>query len=538
MSIKSYNVLVVSILLFSVQPTRLFAQSADIVLINGKIFTADAKQPFVQALAIKGHKILAVGSNVAINKLATTKTKKVDLQGRTVVPGFNNAHDHPGWDAPIGKSYSYTEFNPAGPGKAAVLDSIARLAKTAKPREWISGMIGTAILFDTSMRTALDSIAPNNPVVLQIWWGHGQVINGKALETIGLSDNDKDPVGGWYIRSGSGKISGVQENAEAPLWFALTQSEPENLIKGMQSFGQQQVRAGITTVQYMGTGFKGAEAIHILGKANLPHRTRMISWPLSTSGGRQLKDWNIGNAQPTSLSYFSGVKYIIDGTPMEQNSLNKKPYKEGGTWYGRLNYPVDTMRQILQEALADDRQLMLHITGDSSFAIVLSLMKQLAKGEVWKSKRVRIEHNNTPTITEAEVKDVRELGLIMMHTPKYCQGSPVRSLIEKGITVGIAPDGTTNPFWDIMVVTSQQTNPKENITREQAVIAYTKTNAYAELKEKEKGTLTKGMLADLAVLSQDIFTISTERLPATTSIMTIVDGKIVHQQPNSTSPGK
>ncbi|MDN3654082.1 amidohydrolase family protein [Ferruginibacter paludis] len=92
-----------------------------------------------------------------------------------------------------------------------------------------------------------------------------------------------------------------------------------------------------------------------------------------------------------------------------------------------------------------------------------------------------------------------------MHTPKFAFDSPIRSLLTEGILVGISPDGTTNPFWDIMVITSQQANPDENISIEQAVIAYTKTNAFAEFKENEKGMLVKGMLADLTVLSQDIF---------------------------------
>jgi predicted amidohydrolase YtcJ len=509
---------------------NIFAQSADIILVNGKIFTADTTQLYVQALAIKGNRILTVGSNSEIEKLATTNTKRIDLNGKTVVPGFNDAHDHPAWDAPIGKHFTYSEMNPAGLSKAAVLDSVARLAKLAQPNEWISGLIGTMVLFDTSMRTALDSIAPENPVALQIWWGHGLIVNGKALKASGISDGDKDPVGGWYIRNSTNKISALQENAEAPVWFTLINSEPENLIKIMRSFAQLQLQNGITTIQYMGSGFKEKEASAILQKANIPQRIRIIAWPLSTSSGRLLSEWKDDNIHPTLLTSISGIKYIIDGTPLEQNSLNKKPYGTGGNQYGRLNYPVDTIKQFLKEALVSNRQLMMHITGDSSMAIVLSLMKQLASDDMWKSKRVRIEHNHTPNITPAEVKDVKDLGLLMMHTPKYCQSSPIRSLLEKGITVGISPDGTTNPFWDIMVITSQQTNPSENITRVQAVIAYTKTNAFAEFKEKEKGTLTKGMLADLAVLSQDIFTIPTEQLPATKSILTIVDGKIVYQQ--------
>ncbi len=538
MRTKSFKPLAFFILLCTAKPSTIFSQSADIILTNGKIFTSDAKQLYVQALAIKGNRILASGSNTAIIKLVTAKTKRIDLQGRTVVPGFNDAHDHLGWLSPVGIGFNYTEMNPAGLSKAAVLDSITRLTKMAKPNQWISGWIGTSVLFDTTMRAALDSTTPGNPVVLQVWWGHGQVVNRKALEASEIFDKDKDPVGGWYVReSARGEITAIQENAEVPVWNAWLGSDYKGQLTGLRFFSDKQLKAGITSVQQMSSSFNAAESIRFFKAANLPQRIRIIAWPRSTESGRKLPEWNV-NSNPTPLANISGVKYVIDGTPLEQNALNKKPYVKDSPLYGRLNYPVDTIKQILKEALSSHRQLIMHITGDSTMAIVLSLMKQLASGEVWKTKRVRIEHNSTSNITDAEIKDVKDLGLLMMHTPKYCQTSPIRSLVEKGIVVGISPDGTTNPFWDIMVITSQQSNPSENITREQAVIAYTKINAFAEFKENEKGTLTKGMLADLAILSQDLFTIPTEQLPAIQSVLTIVDGKIVYQQPNTVTPKK
>src|SRR5690606_13540415 len=144
------------------------------------------------------------------------------------------------------------------------------------------------------------------------------------------------------------------------------------------------------------------------------------------------------------------------------------------------------------------------------------------------------EHNcvgeyGTGNISAGNRKILKDLGILVMHTPKFCMGSPMRSLLDSGIIVGISPDGTENPFAEIMLMTSTHSNPKENLTLEQALIAFTKTNAYAEFKEKEKGTLTKGMLADLVVLSQDIFTIPIEKLTETKSVMTMVDGKIVYQ---------
>jgi predicted amidohydrolase YtcJ len=251
--------------------------------------------------------------------------------------------------------------------------------------------------------------------------------------------------------------------------------------------------------------------------------------------GRQLSDWTTEEMTPTPLTYLTGIKYVIDGSPMEQNALKSVPYPGRPDWYGRFNYPIDTMRQIFREALSTERQLMMHITADSSFGVVLSLMKEQGSAEQWRAKRVRIEHNcvgedKTGNISAANRQTLKELGILMMHTPKFCMGSPLRSLLDSGIIIGIAPDGTDNPFVEIMLMTSTHANPKENLTREQAVIAFTKTNAFAEFREKEKGMLTKGMLADLAVLSQDIFTIPSQQLPATRSVLTIVNGEIVYEQ--------
>jgi predicted amidohydrolase YtcJ len=524
-----YQLLLMFVLLLDFQQSS--AQKADIILINGKIFTSDTNKLYVQALAIKGNKILATGNNAVIEKLASSKTKKIDLKGRTVVPGFNDQHDHAAFGfsaAPL--TFDHIEFSVDGLSKTAVLDSIAKLLVNAKPGQWIEGKIGTNVLFDTSMRRSLDSIAPNNPVELQVAWGHGIVTNQKGLEAAVLSDALKDPVGGWYDRNGDGKISAVQQNAQIPFWIAINTANPNTVIRFMEEFGQKQLRGGITSTLFMGTGFTHSLATSILQKANIPQRLRIVAWPRSTSEGRQVSEWPIAETHPTPMSTISGIKYCIDGTPLEGNSLRSKPYHQRGNGNGRLNYPVDTLRQMIREALTTKRQLLMHITADSSFGIVLDLIKASGTEAQWKPLRVRIEHNGVGDPTNDQRKIIKEYGIMMMHTPKFCMDSPVRSLMGDGILVGISPDGTTNPFWDMMVITGQQTDPDENITIEQAVIAYTKTNAYAEFKEKEKGMLVKGMLADLAVLSQDIFTIPVDRLPVTRSLLTMIDGKIVYEE--------
>jgi hypothetical protein len=507
-----------------------FTQSADIIFTNGKIFTANKKQLYVQALAVKGNKILATGTNAAIKKLSSAKTKKIDLNGKTVVPGFNDQHDHFAFAISAAPhTFDRVEFSVPGLSKAAVLDSIARLLVNAKPSQWIEGKIGTTIFSDTSMRRSLDSIAPDNPVLLQVMWGHGIVTNLKGLQAAGLSDGVKDPVGGWYERNSDGNISGVQQNAEEPFRIAINVSYPEAIIRPMEEFSQEQLRGGITSTLLMATGFTHSLVTSTLQHANIPQRLRIVAWPRSTPDGRQTFEWPLAKTQPTPTSTISGIKYVIDGTPFEGNSLRSKPYHHRGNGNGRLNYPLDTLRQIIREALDTKRQLLMHITGDSSFGIVLNLIRESGTAAQWQPLRVRIEHNDVGNPTKKQRKIIKDYGIMMMHTPKFAIYSPLHSLMSDGILVGISPDGTTNPFWDMMMVISQQVNPSENISIEQAVIAYTKTNAFAEFKEREKGMLVKGMLADLAVLSQDIFTIPSQRLPATKSVLTMIDGEIVYQ---------
>jgi len=130
---------------------------------------------------------------------------------------------------------------------------------------------------------------------------------------------------------------------------------------------------------------------------------------------------------------------------MSENALRTVPYYPG--WYGRLNYPEDTMKQIFREALSGDRQLMMHVTADSSFSRILSLMKQTGIPAAWRPKRVRIEHNCVGYISPDQQSAIRNMGILIMHTIKYCDNSQITEFLKNGIQVGISPDGVTNPFF-------------------------------------------------------------------------------------------
>ena len=506
-------------------------QGPDLILLHGKIFTGDTARRYVEALAIKGHKILATGTTRAMQQLATAHTKVLDMHGKTVVPGFNDAHDHLGWLLPSKNTY-LTEFSVPGLSKPAATDSLVRLVRNAAPGQWLCGTIGLTVFRDPTVRRSfLDSLAPHNPVVLAVQWGHGMVVNSAALRTLGIADTAADPLGGWYERqAGTRQLSGaLYEYAQFPFWQAVAIANPRALVEGLRAHAREELSLGITTVQNLSSTLQGDAARRYFAEAALPLRTRIIAMPGTTPKGRSLHEWPApAKAGSGGLTYYSGIKYVVDGTPLEQTALRTTSYPGRPGWYGRLNFPPDTLRRILQEALTGNRQLLLHVTGDSATGLVLRLMKSLAPPETWQRHRVRIEHGMG--ITAAVVRDVKALGIVVVLTPQYGLRSPLRSWMALGIPLAIGPDDDINPFLGIWRVTTQHA-PGENLSREQALIAYTHGGAYAEFAETTKGTLQPGMLADLAVLSQDVFSVPASQLPAIRSVLTVLNGKIVYQAP-------
>ncbi|WP_177204764.1 amidohydrolase [Hymenobacter arizonensis] len=522
------------------------AQTApDYVLTGGKVFTADVARPYVQALAVRGERIVAVGTTAQIAKLAGPRTRRIDLQGRTVVPGFNDAHSHL---PPGGASAHYIAFPKAdllsGPSAAQVMDTLAALVRTLPPGTLLQGEIGLQVLQDPKLRRAqLDQIAPKHPVVLHAPWGHGSVANSEALRLMNISDNDAAPVGGTYGRvENSPRLNGLlNEYGEWAGLRVLNSRLPDSTwVRRLRAYGAESLRLGLTSVQDMAGNLPPDQTIRVVKAAQLPLRHRIIALPMATSRGINHREWASVARQPTALARVEGVKYILDATPLEGGALMRRPYPGRPGWHGQLNFPVDTVRQMLRRALTSSQPLMLHIVGDSSASLVLRLMSQMAPDSAWRRKRVRFEHGDgvAPDL-HARAK---ALGIVVVQNPSHYINPAVdkqhalapilaasfRSLLESGVAFALGSDGPSNPFLNILFATTLA-DPKEVLTREQAVRAYTTGSAYAEFQEKDKGTLSVGKLADLAVLSQDIFTVPPPALPGTVSELTMVGGKVVYE---------
>jgi predicted amidohydrolase YtcJ len=524
--------LALSLCVLPAEGQRSRERRADVVLTGGRVFTADPSHPWAEAVAIRGDRIIAVGTLAEVRRLMGRATHEIPLGGRVVIPGINDAHDHVGEVAMPGEFRTSASPTP-DPTLAQVLDSVRAVAARTPSGRWIKATIGLGILNDAgARRDALDRVAAGHPVLLWSWWGHGAVLNTAALRSLGIAEGAADPLGGWYERDATGRLTGrLDEYAEWGAMRQLYSTFPERtIVAGLEAFADSSLRLGVTTVQDMAGYFDPMLTTRAFRDARLPIRVRLIQWPIPDARGRNEREWNAVPRTPAPRVAVSGRKWVLDGTPIEQNALMRRPYAGRPGWYGRLDFPLDTVRAILAGALTPGAaQLALHIVGDSTTELVLSAMESLAPDSVWRARRVRFEHGNG--VVGAQVERVRRLGVIIAQ-PRG--GAPLRSWMAAGIALAYGSDNLRNPFYNMMVATTGQGgDPAEALTREQAVVMYTRGSAYAEMAEQEKGMLAPGMLADLAVLSQDIFTVPSQALPATTSVLTIIAGRVVRSTAGS-----
>ncbi len=501
----------------------------DLVLTGGKVFTADSTHPWAEALAIRGNRIMAVGTTEAIRRLARRATHEIALGGRVVIPGINDAHDHVG-DVPVGVAFRTSTTPTPDPTLAEVLDSLRVVAARAPAGAWLTTTVGLRVLDDsTARRSTIDTVGGGHPVLLWTWWGHGAVLSTAALRALGIADSATDPLGGWYERDAAGRLTGrLDEYAEWGALRRLYSTLPEHaVVAGLKAFADSSLRMGVTTVQDMAGYIDPRLTIRAFRDAHLPIRIRLIRWSIPNAKGRNEGEWDAVATHPAERVVVSGRKWVIDGTPIERNALRRAAYTAPGGppgKHGRLDFPLDTVRAILAEALRPGAaQLHLHVVGDSTPALLLSLMESLAPDSVWRTRRVRFEHASGlrgPLVARA-----RRLGIVIAQ-PRA--GAPLHTWLAAGIPLAYGSDNLRNPFYNLMVaVTGVRGDSAEALTREEAVSMYTRGSAYAEFAEHDKGTIAPGMLADVAVLSQDIFTVPAPALPATTSELTIVGGRIV-----------
>ncbi len=513
---------------------------ADTVLYNGKIFTADGARPWAEAIALRGSRILSVGSNAHVRTLEGPQTLSLDLGGRLVIPGLNDAHSHLGVALP---RLSPPPINIPGPGPSLnqALAQVTAAVAQAEPGEWILVLVGEATLLNPSAdRRVVDPIAPNNPVVMISWTNHTAILNTVAMTAAGISETALDPFGGTYGRfEDSNVLNGVaNEYALFRVFRPIRASIPDEVVRiEFEALTAVAAQLGVTSVQEMTIGISGDRVHRILAGADLSIRMRSICVPLELH-----EPCPVSAHGGSSKLSFSGIKWLLDGTPVERSAALSLPYADApGT--GTFNFTDGELAGLIHRGRFGSprgRQLLLHTVGDRAIGKTLEALEDAAPPWVWRRRRPRLEHAD---LMQAEhLEKIRRLGVTVVQNPLHlaldlepalgaeraAAAQPLSSLLAAGVHLAIGSESTVpDPFLVIFFALLHPFHPQEGLTIEQALTAYTRGSARAEFQDHRKGTLRRGFLADLAVLSQDLFEVPLEAIPGTTSVLTLVGGDIV-----------
>lgn len=542
-----------------VGPATLAASVApDTVLFNGKIFTSAPDRPYVQALAIQGDRIEAVGDSKRIKQLAGPRTRLIDLNRRTVIPGLNDAHNHMHISPHGTVELQLRGPNPSWP---EMQQAIAQVVLKVPRGSILSATIGGTIFLDPEIdRSTLDKVSPDNPVILTTFTGHGAILNTAALLKVGILENQPNPLGARYERSADGRLNGVlREYATVELARKLGNltSDADAIVELRDTLADA-AKHGITTLQVMSEKMTPARYVDLLEKVPASIRMRIMRMPGTTLNGRNIEEGRAVPRNPAPLITVSGTKWLLDGVPFEGTFAPRQRPRDSlvdvnKPFFGglQMTFPVKELDAILRETLQSGDQLLLHVSGYPASKAMLDAMQAAGGKAVWAARRVRFEHGDG--LLPSLIPRVKEMGIVVVEQgahldmspfgPEFMpriraeKSQPLRSLLAAGIPVALSSDddGASNPFLQIMLAATHPNRPSEAITREQAVIAYTLTSAYAEFAEKDKGSLEPGKLADLAVLSQDIFAVPLNELPTTVAVMTMVGGRVIYDTHHLTS---
>ena len=510
----------------------------DTIIVNGKIFTSGLDMPWCEALAIHAGVVVASGSNESVRALATVNTEILDVGGRTVIPGFNDAHMHHTPD-PSGIRLPVDPI--ANPSFDDIRPLITEAVAASPAGTWIYSIMGEQLINDKLLnRLTLDEISPEHPVIFLGMTNHTNVVNTAAMRRLGIAEEEADPVGGTFERlPGSYKISGrINEYAQwSPQRCFASMATIEEGVSSLRNLSDECVRWGITTLQNM--SWTPAERyVEMVKSADLPIKVRVIRFPPSGPEGRILSEGRNLKRTVSNRIEVHGTKWILDGTPVEGAAAIGRPYSKNSSDSGRENFIASDVSEMLRESLAADEQLLLHAIGTTALESVLNAVETLKPAVDWKAKHLRVEHADG--LTKSQVERIKNAGVMVVQNPTHFWfyinnevynvfEGPFQSLEDSGIDVAIGSDGPLNPFLSLMAAVTHPARPHEAMSMESAVRAYTHGSAISEGKGESKGRLTSGYAADLAVLSQDIFSIDVDQLPGTQSVLTLVDGKVVYR---------
>jgi len=564
-----YLLIILGALLLSLTPTMFrfdssAVDSADLVFKNGNIYTANESMPRAQAVAVKGDRIVFVGSNEAVQKLVGKATRVVDLRGNTVLPGITDAHHHL-------SGVGFREMTLNLEGIANLQDFLARVktrVDQARPGEWVTGRgwIEThwqPPVFPT--RQDLDTVAPNNPLVLTRADGHASVVNTAALKIARVDKNTTNPFGGEISRDKqTGEPNGMLLDAAQNLVrrrFPPTSREDEEraILLGVK----RDIELGWTQIQDAGGSYGDVDLYKKLyGAGAIKLRIYKAVYGPGPNANRLLSEGPIVGAFQNRFNVRT-IKVISDGALGSRGAALLEPYSDAPDTSGFLTVKAEELRPMLIEALRKGIQVETHAIGDRANRFILDEYETALKAVPSDERKTndyrwRVEH--AQIVNPADIPRFAKLGIIPSMQPSHAIGdlffAPSRlgiprlagayawqSFIKSGVVVpggSDAPVERGEPMIEFYAAVARKDqkgfsaegwHPEEALTREQALKMFTIWPVYAAFEEKLRGSIEVGKLADLTIFSADIMKIPEAEILQTRCVMTVIGGEIVYEAP-------
>jgi predicted amidohydrolase YtcJ len=542
-------------ILLSSAMVSLRGQSITLLLTNGKIWTENPDQREADAVAISGNRIVAVGANADILKLKQQDTQVVDLNGKRVLPGFNDAHVHffSGGSSLAGPQLRYSK------SEEEFRATLAVFAEHAPKGQWITGgnwdhENWTPARLPT--RQLIDDSTKDWPVFVNRLDGHMSLANSLALKIARVDKNTKDVPGGVIVRDAEGNPTGILKDAAQELVERVIPAPSEvqirTAIKAAQTYANSQ---GVTSVQDMSASPDIFRA----------YQTMLRNGELTVriSGHQPLTSWrrlaNVGLLADFGNEYLhiGGLKGFADGSLGSTTALFFKPYLDAPNTSGIASAELvnpEKMWENIEHGDAAGLQIAIHAIGDKANNTILAMYERLEREHGERDRRLRIEH--AQHLLLSDIPRFARLHVIASMQPYHCIDDgrwaekrigperakttyAFRSLLDSGATLAFGSDWDVAPMNALMGIYGAVTRrtldgrhrdgwvPEQKISVEEAVHAYTMGSAYASFEEKIKGSIEPGKLADIVVLSDDMFSIDPVKIADTKVWMTIFDGRIV-----------
>ncbi len=526
-------------------------EPATLVVTDVRVWTGDEAQPWADAVAVSGNRIVGVGSNGDIAELIGPETEILTADGGMLVPGFIDTHVH---------------FIYGGAGLASVqlrdaaspedfTSRIGDFAAGLEPGEWVLNGTWDHEMWGGELPTRdwIDAVTPNNPVWVNRLDGHMGLANSLALEAAGVDADTPDIAGGEIVRDADGRPTGVlKDNAMYAMEEAVPPAGDTLLERQVQAAMQHVASNGVTTVHDMQdwTSLATYRRLH----ANDELIVRIYS-VVPLAEWEQLRDDVAANGTGDAWLRTGGLKGFMDGSLGSHTAYFFDAFTDAPDDSGFMINELEDMRRWVIDADAAGLHVMVHAIGDRAIADLLDIYLDAVEANGERDRRFRIEHSQHIRPSDIERFAVQDVVASMQPYHAIDDGrwaerviGPMRiqttyafrSLLDAGAHVAFGSDWSVAPATPLEGIYAAVTRrtidganpdgwvPEQRISVEEALRAYTVEGAYASFEEDQKGQIREGMLADMVLLNRDITAIQPESIPETRVLATIVDGRIVH----------